>query len=195
MTTRRWALIGGVTALLAAGCAQVERVASGDVVIRERLVVTTDRAWNQFASGIGDDTPTWTQDGITVDALRFYVALKDGALIAPTPDQPLGTKPLAFRATMGAREVVGLFEQLYSRGGSTFTLTKIEPCPFIGQNGFRFEFGSLRSDDSVQLSGIGWGAVRNGELFAITFTAPRLSFFARHLPAAEAVANSARVRG
>lgn len=191
---RRLTLALATAALLAAGCAQVSHVATGDVTLRERLTVSVDRAWNQFESGLGDGTPTWTQDGITVDALRFYVALKDGALIAPTPSQPKGQKPLAFKAGMGTSEIVGLFEGLYSRGGSTFTLDKVEPAPFAGQPGFRFEWSGIRQGDEVRLRGIGWGAVRNGELFVITYTAPRLAFFQRHLPSAQAIAKSARLR-
>jgi len=36
--------------------------------------------------------------------------------------------------------------------------------------------------------------VRNGELFAMTYTAPRLAFFARHLPAVQAIVQSARIK-
>ena len=188
----RRAFLALTVAVLAAGCAQVSKVATGEVTIRDRLVVTTDRPWNQFERGITDNTPTWTQDGIAVDALRFYVGLKDGELLAPTPAEPKGTKPLAFRASMTPTEVVGLFEALYSRGGSTFQLDRLAPQPFLGADGFRFEFSGIRKEDEVRLRGIGWGAVRNGELWVVTYTAPRLAFFDRHLGAAEAVVRSAR---
>lgn len=181
-------------ALIAAGCAQVSHVATGDVTLRERLTVTVDKPWNQFERGLGDNTPTWTQDGITVDALRFYAGLKDGDLIAPTPSEPKGSKPLAFKATMQPAEIVALFETLYSRDGSSFQLDRLTPQPFAGQAGFRFEFSGIRKNDEVRLKGIGWGAVRNGELFAITYTAPRLSFFERHVGSAESIAKSARIK-
>lgn len=191
---RRLAIALTATTLLAAGCAQVSHVASGEVTIKERLTVTVDKAWNQFEGGAGDGTPTWTQDGITVDALRFYVGLKDGALIAPTPSEPKGQKPLAFKAGMGTSEIVGLFEGLYSRGGSSFTLDKVEPAAFAGQPGFRFDFSSIRNGDDVRLRGTAWGAVRNGELTVITYTAPRMAFFDRHAASAAAIAKSARLR-
>jgi hypothetical protein len=191
---RRLAIALSAVVLLAAGCAQVSHVATGDVTIKDRMTVTVDKPWNQFEGGIGDGTPTWTQDGVTVDALRFYVALKDGALIAPTPTEPKGQKPLAYKAGMGTSEVVALFEGLYSRGGSTFALDRVEPAPFGGQGGFRFEFSSIRKADDVRLRGIGWGAVRNGELFVVTYTAPRMAFFDRHMASAEAIAKSARLR-
>lgn len=191
---RRAALTACMFTLLA-GCAELSKVSSGEVTIRQRLVVKVDSPWNQFDRVAGDSTPTWTQEGINVDALRFHVALKDGDLIAPTPSEPKGQKPLAFKASMQPSDVVALFEAYYSRGGSTFTLDKVSPAPFIGQQGYQFEFSSIRKTDEVQLRGIGWGAVRNGELFVITYTAPRLAFFQRGVGSATAIAKSARVSG
>lgn len=190
---RRAALLA--LAALVSGCAGVKmtQVANGDFVVRERLSVTVGRAWNRFEGAPGDATPTWTQDGINVDALRFYVGLKNGDLIAPTPSSPPGVPPLTFRSTMQTSDIVSLYEGLYSRGGSTFTLDKVEPYPFAGQNGFRFEFSGIRKSDDVRLRGIAWGAVRNGELFLISYTAPRLAFFPRGVADAEAVAKSARI--
>lgn len=194
MIHRRLALSGLFAAVaLTAGCAQMANVATGEVVLKDRLAVQVDRPWNQFERGLADNTMTWTRDGVTVDSLRFYIGLKDGELIAPTPAEPKGQRPLAFKASMQAAEVVELFEGLYSRGGSSFKLEKLSPDTFVGTPGFRFEFSALRKADDVRLRGVGWGAVRNGELFAITFTAPRLAFFPQHAPSAEAVARSARV--
>jgi hypothetical protein len=194
MTINRRLAFAAMVATLAAGCAQVSQVATGDITLKDRLTVTVDKPWNQFESGLGDGVPTWTQDGFTVDALRFYVGLKDGALLAPTPSEPKGTKPLAFKSTMQASDVVGLFEGMVSRDGSSFTLDKLTPQPFAGQPGFRFEFSAVRKTDEVRLKGIGWGAVRGGELFVVTYMAPRLAFFDRHVASAEAIAKSARIR-
>jgi len=187
-------LVAAAAALLLAGCAQVSHVAHGDVTVRERVLVTVDRPWNQFERTRTDDIPTWTQDGITVDAVRFYVGLKDGALLAPTPTRPAGQKPLAFRSAMSPTELVDLFGALVARDGSSFTLKRVEAQLFAGQNGWHFEFESVRKADDVRLQGMGWLAVRNGELFAMTYTAPRLAFFARHLPAVQAIVQSARIK-
>ncbi len=183
-----------VAALGLAGCAQVSRVATGDITVQERLSVKLDQPWNQFEGDQGNGVPTWTQQGITVDTLKFYVGLKNGALLAPTPTEPKGQAPLEFRSTMQTAEVVALFERLYARGGSSFTLDLVAPATFAGSPGFRFEFSSVRKSDDVRLRGIGWGTVRNGELFAITYTAPRLAFYPAGVVAAESIAKSARVR-
>lgn len=194
MNTIRRLLLLSSMALLLAGCAQLSQVATGQVVVSGRLVVDVDKAWNQFEYTLNDGTPTWTQQGITVDALKFYVGLKDGALLAPTPSESKGQAPLAFKSGMQAADVVALFERLYSRGGSTFTLEKVVPMPFAGGNGYRFEFSSIRKADDVRLRGVGWFSVRNGELWAITYTAPRLAFFPAGIAEAEAVARSARIK-
>jgi hypothetical protein len=67
-----------VAVMMAAGCAQMSNVTTGEVVLKNRLAVQVDRPWNQFERGLADNTMTWTQDGVTVDALRFYIGLKDG---------------------------------------------------------------------------------------------------------------------
>jgi len=181
-------------ALWLAGCAQVSKVATGQVVVRQRLIVDVDRDWNQFEFTLDDGTPTWTQEGIAVDALKFYVGLNSGDLIAPTPTQTKGQPPLAYKADMQASDIVALFERMYSRGGSTFTLDKVVPATFVGTDGYRFEFSSIRKADDVRLRGVGWFAVRGTQLWAITYTAPRLAFFPAGAPSAEAIARSARVK-
>ncbi len=64
----------------------------------------------------------------------------------------------------------------------------------MGAPGFRFEFSGIRKIDDVRLAGVAWAVVRNGELYAITYTAPRLAFFGQHLKSAEAIAASARLK-
>jgi hypothetical protein len=188
-------LASAAVLVIAAGCAQFQPVASGETVVKDRLVLQVDKPWNQFASGaFGEATPTWTREGVTVDAVRFYVGLKNGALLAPTPTEPKGQKPLAFESSMSTTDVVALFEALYSRGGSSFTLERVQPMPFAGGPGFRFDFSSVRKLDDVRLQGVAWGTVRNGELTVITYTAPRLAFFERHLPSIQSIVASARLK-
>ena len=180
-------------AVALAGCAApVVKVSSGEVVVKERLAVSVADTWNQFDRGV--NVPTWTNDGIFVDALRFYVGVKDGELIAPTPSAPKGARPLVFKAAMPPAAVVDLFQTLWSRDGSTVTVDRVEPQLFLGGSGFRFEYSIIRKADEVRLRGVAWAAVKNGELFVIDYAAPRLAFFARYWPRAEAIATSARLR-
>lgn len=194
MNPRRRVVCLASVALLLSACAQVSSVRTGQVVVDQRLLVVAGKDWNQFEASLTDGKPTWTQEGIAVDALKFYVGLKNDALIAATPSEPKGQVPLAFKSAMQAADVVALFERLYSRGGSTFTLEKVEQIDFLGGTGYRFEFSSIRRSDDVRLRGVGWFAVRNGELWAITYVAPRLAFFPAGIGEAEAIARSARIK-
>jgi hypothetical protein len=192
---RRLLLVGLLAVL--AGCAQVSKVAAvadGTVTVRDKLVVVVPDEWNQFERGPIPQATTWTHEGIFVDALQFWVGLKDGDLIAPTPNQPAGLKPLAFKAGMQTAELADLLQGLWTRDGSVFTLEGIEPHTFVGTPGFRLRYSLVRKIDEVRMRGVAWGAVRNGELFLISYTAPRLAFFPRGVADAEAVARSARVR-
>lgn len=184
----------GLAALALAGCANVVKIEAGPVTLKDRLTVVVDRPWNQFQHGLADDTPTWTQEGFTVDALRFYVGVADGQPVA----KGLGTtkaEPVPFRAAMQPADIVKLFEALNTRDGSSFQLQQLAPADFAGGRGFRWEYAVTRKLDDVQLRGVGYGVVRNGQLFAITYTAPRLAFFPRDLAMVEALMRSASIKG
>lgn len=182
-------------ALVIAGCAAVTKVNSGETLVRNRLSVVVDTPWNQFERGMaGDNVPTWTVEGITVDALQFYVGIKDGEEIATTPSGAK-TQPLRFHSTMQPADVVALYQSLSTRDGSSFTLDKLEPADFAGSRGFRFEYTLVRKSDDVRLRGIAYGAVRNGELFLIKYSAPRLAFFPKYVGRVEALVKTAKVKG
>jgi hypothetical protein len=91
-------------------------------------------------------------------------------------------------------DIVAMFEGMMTRDGSVFKLNKLEPVSFGGQKGFRFEFSLTRKVDSVELSGVGFGTVANGELYAMLYAAPQLGFFGRHQGSVEQMARSARLK-
>lgn len=179
-----------------AGCAAVvSKVDSGEALVRNRLVVQVVEPWNQFERGLADNTPTWTHEGITVDALQFYVGVKDGELLAPTPSGRKSVEPLTFRAAMQPADVMALLQSLLTRDGSSFSLDRLEATEFVGTRGFRIEYSMVRKLDEVRLRGVAFGAVRNGELFLINYSAPRLAFYPKHAAGVEALARSAKVKG
>jgi hypothetical protein len=185
--------LGALALLLAlSACASYSHVAKGPITVSERMAVTVDRPWNQFERATPDKLPTWTQEGLSIDTLRFFVGIKDGQrLVADTGNK--ADRPLTFHSTMQPEEIASLFGAYYSRGGSSFDLEGMKPASFMGVPGMRFEFSSVRKSDDVRLKGVVWAAVKDKELFAISFTAPRLTFFPRELPQAEALVASARL--
>ena len=193
LPTRRTVL--GLAAPWWGGCAQLSLVEPGAAVVRQRLEVQVEGRWNRVDRDLPDETPTWTQEGLTLDQLRFYVGVKDGwPLTGSAADMPPGPRPQVFRAGMQAADIVRLFEQLHARDGSAVELRRLAPHTFVGRPGFMFELEWIRRTDDLRLRVSGWGAVTDGELHAITYSAPRLVFHERGIGAVRAMARSARLR-
>lgn len=180
-------------ALLVSGCgSMVSAVAEGDVVVAERLSVKVDKPWNQFAGRL-TEVPTWTHEGVAVDALQFYVGIKDGQELPHSSSK--GSAPLVFKARMQPSEVVALFQARLTRDGSSFQLDKLEPAQFLSAQGFRFEYSLNRKSDDVPIKGEAFGAIRDGQLYVMHFAAPRLVFFPRYKGQFETLVKTASLRG
>ena len=183
-----------VLAFALTGCAVVTKIGPGEAVIGDKIGVPVDTGWNQFAGRFGgsNSAALWTNEGLTIDQVNFFVGMKDGDVIAA----PAGKdqRPLAFKATMQPHEVVALFESFYTRDGSSFKLDKLEAAQFLGQRGWRANYTVVRKVDDVKLAGSAWATVRSGELFAMTFTAPSIGFYPRQLAKVEKVAAAARFK-
>lgn len=182
-------------ALLTACATPVTKVETGAVTVSERLRLDVQRPWNQFPQGApfghGDRVPTWTREGFSVDSLQFYVGVKEGAEIGGPA--PKGSAPLILKKGMGPREIVALYEALWTRDGSSFELERIQPTKVLGGQGFRFDYSLNRKRDDVRMRGMGFALLQNGELHLIHYRAPRLVFFERNQAEVLALASSARV--
>ena len=183
-----------VSLLLAACAAPVSRVEVGETTVGKRMAVKVDAAWNQFGGGLTAGVPTWTMEGITIDALRFYTDIKDGQTFGPS-NPPKGRQPLVFKASMQPADIVAMFQSLQTQDGSSFALDKLEPAEFLGGTGFRFEYSAVRKVDEVPLKGVAYGRVRDGELFLVSYSAPRLVFFPRYQPRVESLIKSVSLKG
>jgi len=168
---------------------RMEAVAPGDTAVGDRLVLTMVGPWNKVSSQ--GPARIWTMDGLPVDQLLVYAGVKDGQPINVVP-RGSQAQPVNFRSAMQPDEIVAMFDGMLSRNGA-FKLVKLEPAIFGGSKGLRFEYSLARKSDNVQLSGVGFAAVNEGELFAVIYLAPRLGFFARHQAEVEALARSAKI--
>lgn len=193
-------LLLALSCMLAA-CVSAVKIESGERLIGERLLFNIDGAWNQInAPGIGP-AQVWTMEGLPVDQLRVYSGIKDGEAISASggniASNSGGTIPKTFnfRSNMQPDEIASLFEAMFTRDGSTFKLERLEPATFGGGKGFRFDYSLTRKIDNVQLSGLGYGTVDKGQLYAIVYVAPRLTFFPRHKGRVEQIARSAKLKG
>ena len=178
-----------------AGCAAVVKV-EGEQSIKDRLQVKLPDAWNKL-SYPGQPFEVWTQEGPSLDQLRFWAGIPAGKEIAHLRPAAIGQKPArvpTFTANMGPDELVSLFEIMYASDGAQVKITKIEPGVFGGVSGVRFEFTIVQVRTDLLMRGTGWAAVRNNELFAATYHAPDLAFYRRLMPKAEAVVKTATIR-
>lgn len=193
------ALTAVVLALVLAACTSIAKV-EGDQVVNNKLVVHVPAAWNKVTDP-WDAEPydMWTQEGIPLDHLRLWGGVPSGKTLVAKPTvffRAPGEKDArfpTFTAGLPPDRLVRLFEALYATEG-VVNITRVEPTVFAGEKGVRFEFTLARRADDLTMRGVGWVAEHNKELFAATFVAPRLTFFPKLLPLAEAVVKTARVR-
>jgi hypothetical protein len=196
MKLKPWLAAAALVAM--AGCAQMVKVEPGKVTVKEALTLTTTSAWNRFElqfplSVAPGASEVWTQDGITLDALAFFVGVAQGKTLG-TAIPGTGKKLPEFRSSMTAGEIVELYEQMVTQDGSAFALKRVAPGRFGGQPGFRFEHTITRKSDNVLLKGIAQGAVVKGKLYLVAFTAPSIYYYDRHLPQVEPLLASALIR-
>jgi hypothetical protein len=127
-----------------------------------------------------------------LDDLFVYSGIKDGEAIHAVTSS--STQPFLFHSTMRSDEIISLFEGMLTRDGSTFELKKSEPATFGGVKGYHFEFKLVRKVDGVELAGLGYGAVNQGELFSIVYVAARMTFFAKHQERVENIVRGAKIK-
>jgi hypothetical protein len=162
--------------LFLAGCVSTARVESGTVMIGDALMVSSDGAWNRVDGDSEDASQVWTAEGVTLDMVLFY----DGNFPG-------------WRPRMLPHDIVDLYEALVVQDRASFRLERLAPAQLGDAQGFLFEHRTTTRDGLV-LRGRAYGAVVDGRLYFMSYTAPASHFYAKHLPRVEALAASARIR-
>ena len=170
---------------------RVEETLVGD----DSLAVTPPREWNKISARIFTDirdVEDWTQNGPYLDGISFVTGLKDGKALVYQRGRDDRQVP-KFRSNMTPPEIAAMIESLYRvRGGSVdFTTLALAPRPFLGANGFQYDFEHLDGDE-VRRKGRAVGAVLDGRLYLILYDAARSHYYNASLPDFEAIVNSAR---
>jgi hypothetical protein len=171
----------------------VRRVSVGD----GSMSVVPPRPWNRSPRGglssVGA-VEDWTLNGPVLDGIMFVAGLKSGQSFIRQWRTTTQQVPV-FRSDMTAPEITAMIETLFRvRGGSVnFRTLAIKPRPFLGTNGFQFDFEHL-DDDELWRKGRAVGAVVNGRLYLILYDAARSHYYEAALPDFEAIAGSAALR-
>lgn len=176
-------------AVFLAACAGFTKIGPGPVSIGAKMTVALDGAWNKFEGAGLAPAELWTREGLPLDVLVFYPGLKDGSALGEMRQRKEKEVP-RFKSAMQPHDIVELYEAFITAGGSSFKLDRLAPDTFVGVPGFRFDFTLSRKGDEVVFSGVGFGAVRGGELYLMVYRAPRLHYFPKYLPSIEAIARS-----
>jgi hypothetical protein len=174
--------------ILLAGCTSMERVEPGVFTIKDALTVIADERWNRLEPA-SDGAELWTADGMPLDMLAFYVGVAEGETLGPAA----GLKTPRFHAAMEAHDVVELYAAILTLEGSAFKLERLAPARFGGAPGFVFDHTTV-TRYGLALAGRAYGAVVDGKLYLMSYTAPRSHYYAKHLAQVEAIARSSRLR-
>lgn len=169
----------------------VKEVRVGD----DSVAVTPPREWNRISASLFQDiadVEDWTQNGPYLDGISFVTGLADGKELVRQRSRDDRQVP-KFRSNMTAPEIAAMIESLFRvRGGTVdFRTTSLAPRPFLGGNGFQYDFEHLDSDE-VRRRGRAVGAVIDGRLYLILLDAARSHYFEASLPDFEAIVSSAR---
>jgi hypothetical protein len=172
---------------------RVKRYAVGD----GSLSVAPPRPYNRMRSRIFydvRDVEDWTLNGPYLDGISFVSGLKNNRDLIyqrRTENQQVPR----FRSNMTPPEIAAMIESLYRVKGGTveFRTLAIQPRPFLGTNGFQFDFEHLDSDE-LWRKGRAVGAVINGQLYLILVDAARSHYYNAIVPDFEAIVASARLR-
>jgi hypothetical protein len=158
------------------------------------MSVTAPREWNRTERSVFRDVrwvEDWTLNGPYLDGISFVAGLpNDKRLIRQ--EYKADRQVPKFRSDMTAPEITALLETLYRvEGGAVdFRTLALAPRPFLGVNGFQYDYEHLDGDE-VWRRGRAVGAVVNGKLYLMLVDAARAHYFAQVLPDFEAMVRSA----
>ncbi|GAA4717442.1 hypothetical protein H9L13_07030 [Sphingomonas lutea] len=172
---------------------QVKRVSVGD----GSLSVVAPRPWNRTRPlGYVDIrvVEDWTLNGPYLDGISFVSGLKNDRYLVYQRRTTSQQVP-KFRSNMTPPEIAAMIESLFRvRGGAIeYRTLGIAPRPFLGTNGFQYDYEHLDTDE-LWRKGRAVGAVIDGRLYLILLDAARSHYYPATLPDFEAIVASAQLR-
>ncbi|HEY8591315.1 MAG TPA: hypothetical protein VIL42_00440 [Sphingomicrobium sp.] len=172
----------------------VRRVSVGD----DTLTVVAPRPWNRYRTNRFWDVRAvedWTLNGPVLDGIMFVSGLKNNQAVVYQRRSDDQQVPV-FRSDMTPPEITAMIESLFRvrAGALEFRTLGIKPRPFLGTNGFQFDYEHLDGDE-LWRKGRAVGAVVNGRLYLILYDAARSHYYEAALPDFEAIVASAALRG
>ena len=170
------------SALLLATAAHAHKLREKGVkvtVAESNVSVTPSRDWNRLSARIGKNAESWTLDGAQLNDVTFYGGIAPGNPLVKERSKKKEPLP-KFTGTTLLVEVPELLETTYRayKQIGTFAVTSTDPVKFLGQDGVRFTYTYTDSDELTR-KGEARATIIKGNLYMITFDAPRLHYFDR----------------
>lgn len=150
------------------------------VVADGAMVVRAADGWNLSTARPSQRGDRWTRDGLALNELTFFAAIRDGEAIYYQPATIEKDLP-KFRSKMLLTDLVELFENTNRLilGTSVFSIAKVEPSQLGKHAAVRFSYCYAAQDEGVTRQGEAVAAIINGEMYLINFVAPAVYYFDR----------------
>ena len=161
------------------------------------MAVTPPRPWNEARRMFFDyvsQVEDWTLNGPLLDSITFVTGLKSGQYLVRQNRRDERQVP-KFRNDMTPPEIASMIESAFRvrAGAIDFRTLSMTPRPFLGGNGFQWDFEHLDNDE-LWRKGRAVGIVLDGKLYLILFDAARSHYYPDAINDFEAIVNSARRR-
>jgi len=141
------------------------------------MSVTPKQEWNRWSRRPSKKSEIWTIDGMSLNELSFYGGIVTGDTLFK--DRNKKTKPLPkFDSNMLIPDITQWFEASHRIVLDTalFEIDSIKPFEFAGNPGFQFTYHYVVKDE-LNRKGEAVGAMIDGKLYLINYTAPEIHFF------------------
>jgi hypothetical protein len=169
---------------------QAEPVAT--TIAESALSVVPGADWNRWSKRPLKRVEVWSLDGPLLNRLDLYGGIAEGGALARQTDAKRHPLP-RFAPSMKATDIADLIERTVraTEQAPDFAMDAIEPATFAGRPGFRLRYHYTSGE--LTRRGEARGAISDGKLYLIAFSAPALYYFDAGLPRASAIMESARI--
>ena len=169
-----------ISALLLSGCNQYALVKPEPVKVKG-ITVSPASPWNSAPStdSIGG-RPTWTSDGVVLNSVTFFPAIKDGK---PLFNSSRKEQFPIFTADMLPNEIVEIVESSIAKklGATISGRSGLKPLMIDSNQGFQCNFDFVIVGDEVPRRAFVAGAVKGEVLYLMFYQATSLYYYDKYL--------------
>ena len=157
------------------------------------MTLSPSSDWNQGGSVLAKPGVSWTHDGFDLNAFEVFPGVPAGKPLYKERSRKNNPMP-KFDPTLLLPELADFFERSFraGKGVTDFTVEASDPAPFAGGQGLEVHYRYSLPNDELVRRGVARLAVVDKKLYAATFYAPEVHYFAAGLPEAKSLMDKAR---